>query len=126
MHARRIVRPAARWTIGVAAAVLLAVSQTAALAAGAMSERQARAAAVTILKGDPYGKTDAQVLKNITEAQLVTAGSICGKKVTRPLWRFQVVVPKARNPSTDSDIRGYLVIDAHTGKLVCAGLPLLD
>ena len=126
MRARRIARPAARWTIGVAAAVLLAVSQTAALAAGAMSERQARAAAVQILKGDPYGKTDAQVLKNITEAQLVTAGSICGKKVTRPLWRFQVVVPKARNPSTDSDIRGYLVIDAHTGKLVCAGLPLLD
>ena len=126
MRARRIARPAARWTIGVAAAVLLAVSQTAALAAGAMSERQARAAAVQILKGDPYGKTDAQVLKNITEAQLVTAGSICGKKVTRPLWRFQVVVPKARNPSTDSDIRGYLVIDARTGKLVCAGLPLLD
>ena len=122
MRAKRITRPAA-W---VAAAALLVASQTAALAAGAMSERQARTAAVNILKGDPYGKTDAQVLKNITEAQLVTAGSVCGKKVTRPVWRFQVFVPKARNTATDSDIRGYLVIDGRTGKMVCAGLPLLD
>ena len=53
MRARRIVRPAARWTIGAAAAVLLAVSQTAALAAGVMSERQARAAAVTDSQGRP-------------------------------------------------------------------------
>ncbi len=110
----------------IALALILALGAAPALAAGAMNERQARAAAVTILKGDPYGKSDAQVLKNITEAQLVTAGSVCGKKVTRPLWRFQVVVPKARNPSGDNDIRGYLVIDARTGKLVCAGLPFLD
>ena len=116
----------ARWIIGAAAAVLLAASQTASLAAGAMSERQARAAAVQILKGDPYGKTDAQVLKNITAAQLIVAGSACGKKVTRPLWQFQVFVPKARNPSGDNDIKGFLVIDAGTGKLVCAGLPFLD
>ena len=107
-------------------ALTVALLAAPAMAAGAMNERQARAAAVTILKGDPYGKTEAQVLKNITEAQLVTAGSVCGKKVTRPLWRFQVFVPKARNPSGDNDIRGYLAIDAGTGKLVCAGLPFLD
>ena len=106
--------------------LILALLAAPALAAGAMSERQARAAAVAILKGDPYGKSDAQVLKNIAEAQLVTAGSVCNAKVTRPLWRFQVFVPKARNPSGDNDIRGYLVIDARTGKLVCAGLPFLD
>ena len=46
--------------------------------------------------------------------------------MTRPLWQFQVFVPKAHNPATDSDIKGYLVIDAGTGKFVCAGLPLLD
>lgn len=103
-----------------------ALSSTLTLAAGAMTESLARAAAVKILKGDPYGKTDKQVLKNVTEAQLVTAGSVCGAKVTHPLWRFQVFVPKARNPSGDNDIRGYLVIDARTGKLVCAGLPFLD
>ena len=59
-------------------------------------------------------------------AQLITAGSVCGAKLTRPVWRFQVFVPKARNPSGDNDISGYLVIDARTGKLVCAGLPFLD
>ena len=107
-------------------ALIIALLVTPAQAAGAMTERQARTAAVAILKGDPYGKTDGQVLKNMTEAQLITAGSVCGKKVTRPLWRFQVDVPKARNPSGDNDIKGYLVIDAGTGKLVCAGLPFLD
>ncbi len=107
-------------------ALTIALLITPALAAGAMSERQARAAAVQILKGDPYGRSNAQVRKNITAAQLVTAGSVCGTKVTRPLWQFQVFVPKARNPSGHNDIRGYLVIDARTGKLVCAGLPFLD
>lgn len=113
---------AARFTLALIITLLVAP----ALAASPMNERQARAAAVQILKGDPYGKTDAQVLKNIAEAQLVTAGSICGAKITRPRWRFEVFVPKARNPSGDNDIRGYLVIDAGTGKLVCAGLPFLD
>ena len=110
----------------VAVFAVTALASTSAPAAGAMTESQARAAAIKILKGDPYGKTDKQVLKNMTEAQLVTAGSVCGDKVTRPVWRFQVFVPKARNPSGDNDIRGYLVIDAHTGKLVCAGLPFLN
>ncbi len=95
-------------------------------AAGAMTEHQARAAAVKILKGDPYGQTDAQVLKNIAGAQLISAGNVCGAKVKRPVWQLQVFVPKARNPSGDSDIKGYLVIDARSGKMVCAGLPFLD
>ncbi|MBI1202189.1 MAG: hypothetical protein GC182_06725 [Rhodopseudomonas sp.] len=107
-------------------ALTVALLATPAVAAGAMNENRARAAAVQILKGDPYGKTDAQVLRNITEAQFITAGSVCGKKVTRPVWQLHVVVPKARNPSGDNDISGYLVIDGHTGKMVCAGLPFLD
>ena len=110
----------------IALTLTIALLVTPAIAAGVMSERQARTAAVAILKGDPYGKTDGQVLKNMTEAQLITAGSVCGAKITHPLWRFQVDVPKARNPSGDNDIKGYLVIDARTGKLVCAGLPFLD
>jgi hypothetical protein len=102
------------------------VAATPAQAAGVMNERQARAAAVAILKGDPYGKTDAAVLRNIEAAQLITAGSVCGRKVTKPLWQFHVVVPKVRNPSGDNAIDGFLVIDGRTGKLDCAGLPFLD
>ena len=106
-----------------AAALLVALS---AAAAGVMSESQARAAAVTILKGDPYGKTTAEVLRNIEDAQLVTAGSVCGAKVTRPVWQLHVVVPPERNPSGENAINGYLVIDGQSGKMICAGLPFLD
>ncbi len=97
-----------------------------ALAAGVMSERQAQAAAAKILKGDPYGKTLDQVMRNIESAQLITAGTTCGMKVTKPVWQFHVVVPKNRNPSGDSEINGMLVIDGQTGKIICAGLPFLD
>jgi len=116
-----------RRIVTVLAAACFAAALTApAQAAAAMTETQARAAAVKILKGDPYGKTNEQVLKNIADAQLITAGSVCGKKVTRPVWQLHVVVPKARNPSGDNKINGFLVIDGRTGKLVCAGLPFLD
>jgi hypothetical protein len=120
MQAKRIVLALTAALIG------LAQAAAPALAAGVMTESQARAAAVKILKGDPYGNSNEQVTKNIAGAQLVTAGSVCGAKVRHPLWQFHVVVPKARNPSGDNDIDGFLVIDARTGKLVCAGLPFLD
>jgi len=110
--------------IALALAAALLVTPT--MAAGVMTEREARAAAVAILKGDPYGNSDKQVLENIAAAQLVTAGGVCGAKVTSQVWQLQVFVPKARNPSGDNDIKGYLVIDARTGKMVCAGLPFLD
>ena len=110
----------------IALALAIALLVTPAMAAGVMTERQARAAAVAILKGDPYGTSDKEVLENITAARLIAAGSVCGAKVTSPVWQFQVFVPKERNPSGDSDISGYLVIDARTGEMVCAGLPLLD
>jgi len=66
------------------------------------------------------------VLKNIAGAQLITAGSVCGARGKRPVWQLLEFVPKTRNPSSDSDIKGNLIIDARTGKLVCAGLPSLD
>ncbi len=115
-----------RIAIALAAMFIAAAAIAPARAAGVMSEQQARAAAVGILKGDPYGKTDKDVLRNIAAAQLVTAGSVCGRKVTKPLWQFHVTVPKQRNPSGDNAIDGYLVIDGKTGKMVCAGLPFLD
>ena len=109
--------------IALAAALVAAAS---AQAAGEMSERQARAAAAKILKGDPYGDSVDQIMKNIEGAQLITAGSACGSRVTKPVWQFHVVVPKERNPSGDNEINGLLVIDGRTGKIVCAGLPFLD
>jgi hypothetical protein len=118
--------PIRRIAIALAATFVAAAPLAPAQAAGVMNEGQARAAAVKILKGDPYGKTDADVLRNIMAAQLITAGSVCGRKVTRPLWQFHVVVPKARNPSGDNEINGFLVIDGQTGKIDCAGLPFLD
>lgn len=105
----------------------LALCALPARAAGTMTEQQARLAAAKILKGDPYGNTTAQIMRNIEAAQLITAGaSDCGEKVTKPVWQFRVFVPKSRNPSGDNDIKGYLVIDGATGKLICAGLPFLD
>jgi len=95
-------------------------------AASVMNEQQARAAAAKILKGDPYGKTLADVLQNIEAAQLVTAGTVCNSKVTKPVWRLHVVVPKERNVANDSEINGDLIIDAQTGKIICAGLPFLN
>jgi len=103
-----------------------AVAMASAQAASPINERQARSAAAKILKGDPYGNSFDQIMKNIESAQLITAGSVCGAKVTRPVWQFQVLVPKERNPSGENDIKGYLVIDGQTGKMVCAGLPFLD
>jgi hypothetical protein len=91
-----------------------------------MAESQAKAAAVKILMGDPYGKTAAAVLRNIESAQLITAGTACGAAVKKPVWQFEVRVPKERNPSGSDEISGYLVIDGQSGKLVCAGLPFLS
>jgi len=112
---------------GIAIALAAAlVAATPARAAGEMSEQQARAAAAKILKGDPYGDSVDQIMKNIEGAQLITAGSVCGSRVTKPVWQFHVVVPKERNPSGDNEINGLLVIDGRTGKIICAGLPFLD
>jgi len=112
--------------IAIFIALAAAIAASPAQAAGVMNESQARVAAAKILKGDPYGQSFDQIMKNIDEAHLITGGSICGARVTRPVWQFQIVVAKNRNPSGDSEIKGPLVIDGQTGKLVCAGLPFLD
>ena len=108
--------------VALTAALVTAPAQ----AASVMNEREARAAAAKILKGDPYGNTLDQIMRNIEGAQLITAGTVCGSKVAKPVWQFHVVVPKNRNPSGDTEINGFLAIDGQTGKIVCAGLPFLD
>lgn len=95
-------------------------------AAELLSEEQARAKAIAILKGDPYGNTPREVGGRIVEAQMIAAGTVCGKKVRSPLWQFHVVVPENVVSYGNAAINGYLVIDARSGKLLCAGLPFLD
>lgn len=112
--------------LGMSLALIAVLITAPALAADVMNKRQARAAAVKILQGDPYGSTPADIMRNMQDAQLITAGSVCNAKVTRPVWRLHVVVPKERNPSGDSEIDGYLVIDGQSGKIICAGLPFLN
>jgi hypothetical protein len=94
-------------------------------AAGPMDEQHARAKAVKTLMGDPYGTTTGQVLKTIKDAQLVRDGkTVCGK-MKRSVWRFHVAVEKPVN-NPESPIDGYLFLDAESGKIVCANLPMLN
>lgn len=90
-----------------------------------LTEKQAFAKAIDILKGDPYGATAPQVAANITERRLgPRSTTVCGGGAS-PVWAFHVVVPRpVTNP--DGRIDGWLVIDARSGRLVCANLPFLD
>ena len=110
-----------------AAAVLLAAGVAApATAAEVMSVTQAQARAVRILKGDPYGKTEAEIVRRIRRGELQHSGrTVCGP-ITRPVWTFHVVVLAAENMITGNRIGGMLALDAVTGKLVCTNLPMLD
>lgn len=104
-------------------AVLLAAGPASAAELG--TEAKAIAAAVKILKGDPYGSTDAEVRANIREVVRTTRSATpCGGG-SAPVWSIRVVIA-APNGNPDSPIDGRLVLDARTGRMVCAGLPFLD
>lgn len=91
-----------------------------------LNESSALKAAIKILKGDPYGSTDQEVLGHITESLLIIAGhSTCGI-ISRPVWQFHILVPASDAKKETADIDGYLQIDATTGRFICAGLPFLD
>jgi hypothetical protein len=111
-----------------ATALLLALFVTGAAAASFLSEQQARAKAIVVLKGDPYGKTTAAVLQHIKQAVLVRDGKTraCGAQ-NRAAWEFHIVVVTAdKDAFQNGTIDGYLALDARNGKLLCANLPLLD
>jgi hypothetical protein len=111
----------------VAAAAIVALLLDGAHAASFLSEQQARAKAIAILKGDPYGKTTAQVAGHIKAARLVqnAESAACGAKTTA--WEFHVVVMTPdKDKFNNAVIDGYLAIDPRTGKMLCANLPLLD
>lgn len=103
-------------------AVLIILALSSAQAGTLLSEQQARAKAIGILKGDPYGTTTAQVTANIKQAQLIRDGhSRACRETKKMLWEFHVVTRTA-----EQRIDGYLALDARTGELVCTNLPLLD
>ena len=110
-----------------AAAAIFTLAFDCARGAAMLSEQQARAKAIGILKGDPYGKTSAEVAKDIKEARLLqnADSKACGVKTTA--WEFHVVVVTANKDQFDNGvIDGYLAIDARSGKMLCANVPMLD
>jgi hypothetical protein len=112
----------------VAAAVLAAIFVSGIAHAAVLSEQQARGKAIALLKGDPYGATNAEVARNIKDARLVQDGNTkaCGAKRV-PAWEFHVVVVTANKDQFNKGvIDGYLALDARNGKLLCTNLPLLD
>jgi hypothetical protein len=106
------------------AVVAIALLMTPLANAAELTEQQALAKAVGILKGDPYGSTSAEVTANVVQRRLgPRRTTVCGGGETA-VWAFHVVVPKAKN--RDNAIDGWLVIEARSGRLVCASLPFLD
>jgi hypothetical protein len=113
--------------VAATAAVFMFMSGCAA-AASFLSEQQARAKAINILKGDPYGRTPDEVSQNIKQIQFAQDGNTkaCGARKT-PAWEFHVVVVTAdKDQFNNGVIDGYLAVDARTGKILCANLPLLN
>ena len=113
--------------------LVVAVSATFMLALGFahadpfLSEQQARAKAIKILKGDPYGKSRAEIAKIIKQARLVLDGptKACSTKKD-PAWEFHVVVAANKDPFNSPVIDGYLALDARNAELLCTNLPMLD
>lgn len=76
--------------------------------ASPMNEQQARAQAATILMGDPYGATEAQVAEAIRDAELIADGTtLCGE-MGKPVWSFHVVVEKPVTIRTALSMASYL------------------
>lgn len=97
-------------------------------AAALLSEQQARGKAINVLQGDPYGTTSDDVAKNIKQIEFLQDGDTkaCGAK-KRPVWEFHiVVVTPNKSQFRNGVIDGFLALDARTGKILCANLPMLD
>ncbi|MGZ4988942.1 MAG: hypothetical protein ACXWBP_12915 [Limisphaerales bacterium] len=97
-------------------------------AAALLSEQQAHIKAINILKGDPHGRTPDDVSKDIKKIQFVQDGNTkaCDPKKT-PAWEFHVVVVTAdKDQFNNGVIDAFLAVDARTGTILCANLPLLN
>lgn len=84
-----------------------------------LSEEEVTKIATGILLGDPYGRDETQVRKNIVGVTYATAAP-CDEGLA---WQVTVYVPA----TTDADaINGTFAINDVDGKPVCIGLPFLD
>jgi hypothetical protein len=111
--------------IGISALALLAIASRPLQAAQVMDKHQAQARAAELLLGDPYGGTVREVSRVLRDAQFVGDGTtLCGRNIG-PVWRFHVVVEEPAT-SPENRIDGYLFLNALSGKMTCANLPLLD
>lgn len=110
------------------AIVICVLGSGSAYAASLLSEAQARTKAISILQGDPYGISAADVARNIKQAAFLRHGitKACGP-LNVPVWEFHVVVVTANMDQFNKGvIDGYLALDAREGNVLCANLPLLD
>jgi hypothetical protein len=105
---------------------LFVATATHANARSLLGEQQARAKAIEILMGPPYGTTTEEVSKAIVGGELLKDGKTqaCGN-VKKPVWQFHVHVEAPVN-NPENPIDGFLVLDAVRGKVICANLPMLD
>jgi hypothetical protein len=85
-----------------------------------LDAEQARAKAIDILLGPPYGETKSEVDSNIL-TQVRKHDDYCGTNALS--WEFEVSFNNELNGSTET---GLLLLDATSGDMVCAGLPYLD
>lgn len=102
------------------AALLVLIASPALAAPHLLTEAQARARAVAILLGPPYGRTAAEVTRTLTEVRLIRMGETACGQTYQPLWTVHVRVPGPK------PLEGDMLLDALTGKRVCATLPDLD
>ena len=82
-----------------------------------ISESAARAIAVRTLMGDPYGKTEAEVLRNITATSFSNENG-------EAQWVFEIRV--AGYPDLPEGISGQFRVNAKDGSIEPRGLPFLD
>lgn len=91
--------------------------ETAPTASRNLTEEQARALAVSMLLGDPYGRTEADVLRTITRTTRSTENG-------KTEWVFDIRVPGS--PDLPEGIAGQLRVDASNSRVATRDLPFIE
>ena len=86
-----------------------------------LSAAEAQMAVAKILIGPLYGSNFDEVAQKIVRQEFTRDRKCATKNMT---WEFQIVVSKGAD--TMNGVNGFIVLDATTGKMICAGLPFLD
>ena len=82
-----------------------------------LGEQAAQTIAVQTLMGDPYGRSSAEVVRNLTPKGL-------SRETGQPEWVWQVRV--APTPDLPQGVDGQIRINADNGRLTTDNLPYLD